>query len=182
MKFTSLFETGFWIKLFSNFLDIFERFSDDSFWSKMLGDRTLSLLKRYLVNDTLHIFIFVTILPAIMASVIHGFKYIKRRFEELFYVQIVVGENDLIYTPINEYITKHFKGVDKLSRVRGTTGYTEPQDMNKTRYSFYRRSRADIDNTPIVDLIPGIFFFFFVIYLYPKYITIAYTYRKIPCL
>ncbi|KAI8889454.1 P-loop containing nucleoside triphosphate hydrolase protein [Backusella circina FSU 941] len=151
---------GFWIKLLSNFLDIFERFSDDSFWSNILGDRTLSLLKRYLVNDTLHIFIFVTFLPAVMAGIIHGFKYIKRRIEELFYVQIVIGENDLIYTPINEYITKHFKGVEKLSRVRGKTGYTEPQDINKNRYGFYRSSRASLDNTPIIDLIPEKFHVF----------------------
>lgn len=150
-------EGAYWIKLFSQFLDLFERFSDDSFWRNVLGDRLLSLIKRYLINDTLHIYMFVTLLPAVLVGATGGFWSIKDHFEELFYVRVTVGENDLIYTPINEYITKHFKGVDRLRRVRGKTGYMEPQDSSHNHdFFFFERPRIDLGNTPIIDLIPGI--------------------------
>ncbi|KAI8883875.1 P-loop containing nucleoside triphosphate hydrolase protein [Backusella circina FSU 941] len=154
-------ESEFWIKLFSRFLDLFERFSDESFWKSMLGDRLLSLLKRYLINDTLHIYMFVTFLPAVVLGATHGFKYVRDHFEELFYVRVTVGEHDLIYTPINEYITKHFKGVERLRRVRGKTGYVEPQDTSHNYdYYFFERPRIDLGNTPIIDLIPEKFHVF----------------------
>lgn len=60
----------------------------------------------------------------------------------------------MIYTPINEYVTKNFKGIHKLRHARGKTGYNEPNDNVNRGYYYYRSYRSDQENTPIIDLTP----------------------------
>lgn len=138
-------------------LDLFEVISNESFWINLLGERTLLILKRYAGNDTILVCVFLSFIPAISQATKAFYDYCKRIKEEMFYVSVVIGDNELIFTPVDEYVTKHFDGIDRLRHVRGKTGYADPTDQvqKNSYYSYYRRHQQnDQDNTPIIDLIP----------------------------
>ncbi|GAN09880.1 conserved hypothetical protein [Mucor ambiguus] len=138
-------------------LDLFEVISNESFWINLLGERTLLILKRYAGNDTILVCVFLSFIPAISQATKAFYDYCKRIKEEMFYVSVVIGDNELIFTPVDEYVTKHFHGIDTLRHVRGKTGYADPADQvqKNSYYSYYRRHQQnDQDNTPIIDLIP----------------------------
>lgn len=148
-----MFASYFWNRL----LDIFEVISNEHFWINLLGERTLLILKRYAGNDTILVCLFLSFIPTISQATKGFYSYCKRLKEEMFYVSVVIGDNELIFTPVDEYVTKNFRGIDALRHVRGKTGYTEPSDQGQKNsyYSYYgRRQQNDQDNTPIIDLIP----------------------------
>ncbi|KAL0143442.1 P-loop containing nucleoside triphosphate hydrolase protein [Mucor lusitanicus] len=138
-------------------LDVFEVISNESFWINLLGERLLFILKRYAGNDTILVCVFLTLIPGISQVTKAFYDYCKRIKEEMFYVSVVIGDNELIFTPVDEYVTKHFHGIDTLRHVRGKTGYADPADQvqKSSYYSYYRRHQQnDQDNTPLIDLIP----------------------------
>ncbi|KAL9556175.1 hypothetical protein MBANPS3_002006 [Mucor bainieri] len=144
--------TYFWHRL----LDLFETISHESFWLHLLGERTLSILKRYAGNDTILFYLFLSFIPAISQATNGLYGYFKRVKEELFYVSVVIGDNELIFAPVDEYVTKHFQGIDRLRHVRGKTGFTDPADQVLEKNTFHgRRQQNETGNTPIVDLIPA---------------------------
>lgn len=138
-------------------LDLFEVVSNESFWINLLGERLLLILKRYAGNDTILVCVFLSFIPAISQATKAFYDYCKRIKEEMFYVSVVIGDNELLFTPVDEYVTKHFHGIDTLRHVRGKTGYADPADQvqKNNYYSYYRRHQQDDqDNTPLIDLIP----------------------------
>ncbi|KAK4513373.1 uncharacterized protein ATC70_005370 [Mucor velutinosus] len=138
-------------------LDVFEVIINESFWANLLGERTLLILKRYAGNDTVLVCVFLSLIPAISQATKAFYDYCKQIKEEMFYVSVVIGDDELIFTPVDEYVTKHFEGIDTLRHVRGKTGYANPADQmqKNTHYSYYRRSlQTDQDSKPIIDLIP----------------------------
>ncbi|GAA5796558.1 hypothetical protein HPULCUR_001930 [Helicostylum pulchrum] len=140
--------------LWSRFVDIIEVVCEETFWINLLGDRFFAISKRYYGNDTIIFYVFLSFIPAISKLIENIYSYLKRIKEEMFYVSVVIGENELIYTPVNEYLTKNFKGIDKLRHVRGKTGYSEPVDVNQRNTYYYHRPRSDLENTPLIDLTP----------------------------
>lgn len=149
-----LFE-GFWTRV----LDVIEVICEESFWTNLLGERLFIITKRYAGNDTILFYLFLSFIPAISELIRGCYSYLKRLKEEMFYVSVIIGNNELIYTPIDEYLTKNFKGIHELRHVRGKTGYTGPTDNSNNRNSYYsyyyRNNRSDQDNTPIIELTPG---------------------------
>jgi hypothetical protein len=141
------------------FIDFVEIVCEESFWVNLLGERLFVITKRYAGNDTILFYLFLSFIPAISELIKGGYSYLKRLTEEMFYVSVVIGDNELIYTPIDEYLTKNFKGIHELRHVRGKTGYAEPSDNNNRNsyYSYYRHNRSDQDNTPLIELTPGIY-------------------------
>ncbi|KAG2205602.1 hypothetical protein INT46_010764 [Mucor plumbeus] len=138
-------------------LDIFEVISNEHFWINLLGERSLLILKRYAGNDTVLVCLYLSFIPTISQAIKGFYLYCIRLKEEMFYVSVVIGDNELIFTPVDEYVTKNFRGIDTLRHVRGKTGYTNPNDQGQKNsyYSYYgRRQQNNQDNTPIIDLIP----------------------------
>lgn len=158
--------------LWTQILDTIEVLCEEAFWVNLLGDRLFTIAKRYIGNDTIIFYLFLSFIPAISKTIESIYSNLKRFKEEMLYVSVVIGENELIYAPINEYLTKNFKGIHELRHVRGKTGYTEPVDTtHRNSYYYYRQPRSDQENTPIIDLTPGIYcsFFFFFTLIFYKY-------------
>ncbi|KAI8642722.1 P-loop containing nucleoside triphosphate hydrolase protein [Parasitella parasitica] len=147
-----MFASYFW----NRFLDIFEIISNEHFWINFLGERTLMILKRYAGNDTILVCVFLSFIPAISQATKGLYLYCKRLKDEMFYVSVVIADNELIFTPVDEYVTKNFRGIDRLRHVRGKTGYADPVNQNqRPRFSYFGRRRpSSEENTPIIELIP----------------------------
>ncbi|KAL7315343.1 hypothetical protein PS15m_006803 [Mucor circinelloides] len=65
------------------------------------------------------------------------------------------ADNELIFTPVDEYVTKHFQGIDRLRHVRGKTGFTDPADQIQSKSDFPGRPQPHGTNDiHIIDLIP----------------------------
>lgn len=144
-------------------LDLVELVFEEMFWINLLGERLYTILKRYFDNDTIIFYTLLSLILAIPKIFENVYSYLRRVKEKMFYVSVVIGENEIIYTPINEYLTKNFKGIHELRHVRGKTGYAEPsENVNRNIYYYHRQPRSDQENTPLVDLTPGNFFFFLV--------------------
>lgn len=144
---------------FNQLVDLVELFFDESFWANLFGERLYAIIKRYADNDTFLFYLFLSLFPAISEMTKNTYSYLKQKKQDLFYVSVVIGDNELIYTPINEYLTKNFKGIQELRHVRGKTGYAEPNENQNNRggYYYYRQARTDQENTPLIDLTPGEF-------------------------
>lgn len=144
---------------FNQLVDLVELFFDESFWANLFGERLYAIIKRYADNDTFLFYLFLSLFPAISEMTKNTYSYLKQKKQDLFYVSVVIGDNELIYTPINEYLTKNFKGIHELRHVRGKTGYAEPNESQNNRggYYYYRQARTDQENTPLIDLTPGEF-------------------------
>lgn len=137
------------------FLDIVEIVSEESFWLNLFGERLYAIIRRYTDNDAILFCVFLSLFPAISEITRYTYSYLVQKKQDLFYVSVIIGDNELIYTPINEYVTKNFKGIHKLRHARGKTGYKEPNDNVNRGYYYYRSYRSDQENTPIIDLTPG---------------------------
>jgi hypothetical protein len=148
-----MFGSYFWDRL----LDIVETVTEETFWMHLIGERTFFMFKRYAGNDTILFYIFLSLIPAITEATKGFYAYCKRLKEQLFYVSVTVGDNELIFAPIDEYLTKNFKGIHELRHARGKTGYAEPSNnaYGGGYFSYYRRRTDDIQNTPMIELIPG---------------------------
>ncbi|KAG2193996.1 hypothetical protein INT47_004998 [Mucor saturninus] len=141
--------------LWDKCLDVIEVVSEESFWTNLLGERLYTISKRYFGNDTIIFCAIVSFLPAIPKIFENVYSYLRRIKEQMFYVSVVIGESEIIYAPIDEYLIKNFKGIHELRHVRGKTGYAEPNDnANKNNYYYHRQSRSDQENTPLIDLTP----------------------------
>lgn len=137
------------------FLDYVELFTNETFWVGLFGERAFAILKRYAGNDTILFCLFMPVMPMLLGLGKTAVESVKKLFEDFFYVSIIIDENELIYTPVDEYITKNFKGVEALRRVRGKTGYENPEDEAPKRYYYYYKRQNEHANTPIVDVVPG---------------------------
>ncbi|KAL7315342.1 hypothetical protein PS15m_006802 [Mucor circinelloides] len=59
-------------------LDISEAISHEGFWLNLIGERTLSILKRYTGNDSILFYLFLPFIPAISQAATRLYGYIKR--------------------------------------------------------------------------------------------------------
>lgn len=142
--------------LYQRSLDIIESVLDENFWTAIFGDRLIGILKRYSHNDTVLFFIYLTLLPAVAGLMGGIVKWLIRAYNELYYVSIVINEQELIYKPVEEYITKYYRGIPGFRHVRGKTGYHEPQtEEKKPWWASMRNPNDSLQNQPIIDLIPG---------------------------
>jgi hypothetical protein len=138
-------------------LYLFEMAPSGSLWDLSLTNQLMALIQRYffISNSTLT-FMMITLLPIIMVTGTRILTYIGENLDKLLYVQIDVTENELIFTPINEYITKHFDGIAQLKKAKGITGYIKPlytsQHASGLRIS--GGATGGLDAIPLVALIP----------------------------
>lgn len=142
----------FWGRL----LNLIEVIFEESFWPNLLGERLYTISKRYFGNDTIIFCAIISFIPAIPKIFENVYSNLVRIKEKMFYVSVVIGEGEIIYAPVNEYLTKNFKGIHELRHVRGRTGYAEPStSVNRNTNYYHRQSRSDQENTPLIDLTPG---------------------------
>jgi len=88
-------------------LAIFKAINHEGFWLNLIGERTLYIPKRYTGNDTILFYPFLSFIPAISQATTGFYDYIKRIKQELFHVSVMFADNKLIFTPVDEYVTKH---------------------------------------------------------------------------
>jgi hypothetical protein len=105
------------------------------------------------------------LIPAISEATKGAYAYCKRLKEKLFYVSVIIGDNEMIFDPIDEYLTKNFKGIHELRHARGKAGYSEPSNNTHGSgyFSYHRRRVEDMQNTPMVELVPGNTFIYCII-------------------
>ncbi|KAI8883899.1 P-loop containing nucleoside triphosphate hydrolase protein [Backusella circina FSU 941] len=96
----------------------------------------------------------IILFSVVLVAALHVSAFIREKFDELFYVHIIVTENELIFTPINEYSTNQYKNIHQLKRAEGITGYLRPPYISQDMNSLYERVHHDLCGSPSINLIP----------------------------
>ncbi|KAG2225797.1 hypothetical protein INT45_007041 [Circinella minor] len=109
----------------ASFADIL---TDDSFWVLFLGERGLSLIKRYIANDAIFVGLFLSLGPTMLTLLQSLYYNIVDFINQFFYVTVEISDDETIYQALDAYCKTHFLTIKNFKHVAGITQYDTNED------------------------------------------------------
>ncbi|KAI8874953.1 hypothetical protein K501DRAFT_313055, partial [Backusella circina FSU 941] len=98
-------------------LSLLEKFSDETFWTNLFGERILNLLKKYFGSDVMFLGLIVYIAPIIGYRINSLFYYLLSEVKTRMYVTIHLSKNEMGYTPVQEFVASQTTQIRNLREV-----------------------------------------------------------------